>query len=63
MVLLLEKITDQLTVHPDRTWDQFKLMEQALSGALGTRLAYFEGTIEVLCRDSPMRFSEKLLVI
>ena len=47
MVLLLEKITDQLTVHPDRTWDQFKLMEQALSGALGTRLAYFEGTIEV----------------
>lgn len=47
MVLLLEKITDQLTVHPDRTWDQFKLMEQALSGSLGTRLAYFEGTIEV----------------
>ena len=31
MVLLLEKITDQLMVHPDRTWEQFKLMEQALS--------------------------------
>lgn len=47
MVLLLQKIADQLTVHPDRTWDQFKLMEQALAGSPGIRLAYFEGSIEV----------------
>ncbi|MBW4475241.1 MAG: Uma2 family endonuclease [Stenomitos rutilans HA7619-LM2] len=40
--------TDQRIVLSGRSWEQFKLIQQGLEDSPGTRLFYFDGTIEIL---------------
>jgi Uma2 family endonuclease len=49
MVQLLQKpIPDQRIIQSDRTWQQFKLVQEGLATAPGVRLSYYHGTIEIL---------------
>ena len=58
MVQTLLKAPVQLLVHHDRTWTQFKHLQQGYSGSL-VRLSFFQGTVEVLLPGrSHERFAE-----
>ncbi len=49
----------QLLVHRDRTWAQFKHLQQGYDGSTGVRLAFFQGIVEVLLPGrSHERFAE-----
>jgi Uma2 family endonuclease len=49
MVQLLQKpISDQRIIQSDRTWQQFKLIQEGFATAPGVRLSYYNGTIEIL---------------
>jgi Uma2 family endonuclease len=39
---------DQRIVLSGRTWEQFKLVQQGFADSPGVRLAYYDGTIEIL---------------
>jgi Uma2 family endonuclease len=56
MSQILEKPTDQQLVHSGHTWEQFKLIQRGFAGFSGVRLAYYDGTIEILMpgRDHEM---------
>ena len=41
-------VSEQRITYSDRTWEQFKLLEQGLEGLTGLRLFYFDGKIEIL---------------
>lgn len=47
MTSTLQKTTDQRIVLQG-TWEKFKLIQQASADSPGIRLAYFDGTIEIL---------------
>jgi Uma2 family endonuclease len=47
--------TDSLQIYGDRTWEQFKLIQQGLEDSPGVRLFFFEGIVEVLM---PGRYHE-----
>ena len=47
MPQLLDKTTDQRIVHQG-TWEQFKLIQKGFDSSPGVRLAYYEGTIEIV---------------
>lgn len=40
--------TDQRIVLPERTWEQFKLIQRGFENSPGVRLFYWDGTIEIL---------------
>lgn len=46
--LLNQPIQDQRIVQSERTWEQFKLIQQGFDNAPGVRLFYYNGTIEIL---------------
>jgi Uma2 family endonuclease len=46
--LLLSKNTDRQLVYSGIDWQQFKLIQSGFAEASGIRLAYFNGTIEIL---------------
>ncbi|MGB3767419.1 MAG: Uma2 family endonuclease [Phormidesmis sp.] len=39
---------DVLTIHRDKTWEQFKHLQQGFENSHGVRLFYFGGTVEIL---------------
>ena len=39
---------DVLTVHYDKTWEQFRHLQQGFENSRGVRLFYFGGTVEIL---------------
>ena len=41
-------VCEQRITYSDRTWEQFKLLEQGLEGLTGLRLFYFDGKVEIL---------------
>ena len=41
-------VSEQRITYSDRTWEQFKLLEQGLEGLTGLRLFYFNGKVEIL---------------
>lgn len=47
MTQVLLEATDQRIVQHDRTWEQFKLIQQGFEGSPGVRLFYYKGTIEI----------------
>ena len=53
---LLEKTTEQRLIHSGHTWEQFNLIQKGFEGFPGVRLAYYNGTIEILMpgRDHEM---------
>ena len=46
--LLNQPIQDQRIIQPERTWEQFKLIQQGFENSPGVRLFYYNGTIEIL---------------
>jgi Uma2 family endonuclease len=46
--LLLSKNTDRQLIYSGIDWQQFKLIQSGFAEASGIRLAYFNGTIEIL---------------
>ncbi|MBD2092368.1 Uma2 family endonuclease [Microcoleus sp. FACHB-1515] len=60
MTQLLEK-TDQVTVYPDRTWEQFKHIQKGLEGFPNVRLSYYNGTIEVLMPGENHEFFKTII--
>jgi hypothetical protein len=46
--LLLSKHPDRQFVYSGIDWQQFKLIQSGFAEASGIRLAYFNGTIEIL---------------
>jgi Uma2 family endonuclease len=46
--LLLSKNTDRQLIYSGINWQQFKLIQSGFAEASGIRLAYFNGTIEIL---------------
>lgn len=57
---LLEK-TDQVTVYPDRTWEQFKHIQKGLEGVANVRLSYYSGTIEILMPGESHEFFKTII--
>lgn len=54
MVQLLEKpATDQGIIQTDRTWEQFKHVQQGFENSPNVRLAFYEETIEILVPGQP----------
>jgi Uma2 family endonuclease len=47
MVQLLDRSQDQVMTFPG-TWESFRLVQQGLRESPGARLAYYDGTIEIL---------------
>ena len=41
-------VSEQRITYSDRTWEQFKLLEQGLEGLTGLQLFYFDGKVELL---------------
>lgn len=56
MSQLLKKPAGQRLIHSGHTWEQFKLIQKGFEGSPGVRLAYYDGTIEILMpgRDHEM---------
>jgi Uma2 family endonuclease len=46
--LLTQPIQDQRIIQSERTWEQFKLIQQGFANSPGIRLFYYNGTIEIL---------------
>jgi Uma2 family endonuclease len=46
--LLSPPSQDQRIIHHNRSWAQFKLIEQGFEGSTGVRLSYYAGTIEII---------------
>ncbi len=44
---------DCRTTHYNRTWEQFKLIQQGFEHSPGMRLSYYQGTIEILMPGTP----------
>jgi Uma2 family endonuclease len=62
MVQLIEKTSDDhLTLYPDRTWEQFKLIQKGLEGSPGVRLFYYDGMIEILMPGLPHEMFKKII--
>ncbi|MBD1865757.1 Uma2 family endonuclease [Cyanobacteria bacterium FACHB-471] len=44
----IPQTTDQRIVLPERTWKQFKLIQQGFEASPGVHLFYYDGTVEIL---------------
>jgi Uma2 family endonuclease len=61
MAQLLNTTTDQRLVFPDRTWEQFKLIQKGFEGSPGVRLFYYNGTIEILMPGEDHEFFKTII--
>lgn len=52
---------DQRTVYPNRTWEQFKLIQKGFEGLAGVRLSYFNGTIEIVMPGRDHEFFSRII--
>jgi|GEM_PF-5877828 hypothetical protein len=46
--LLNQPSQDQRIIQAERTWEQFKLIQQGFENSPGIRLFYYDGTLEIL---------------
>jgi len=56
MIQTLEKpkaSEDTVTVYHDRSWKQFKHLQQGLEGSPGVRLSFYEGVVEIFMPGQP----------
>ncbi|HEY9631732.1 MAG TPA: Uma2 family endonuclease [Coleofasciculaceae cyanobacterium] len=60
MTSTLQKPTDQRIVIQG-TWEKFKLIQQASADSPGIRLAYFDGTIEILMPGQEHEFFKSII--
>jgi Uma2 family endonuclease len=54
---------EQRITYCDRTWEQFKLIEQGLEGLKGLRLFYFDGKVEILMPGQAHELFKTILAI
>ena len=59
--LLLSKNTDRQLVYSGIDWQQFKLIQSGFAEASGIRLAYFNGTIEILMPGRTHEFFKSII--
>jgi Uma2 family endonuclease len=52
---------DQRIVQSDRTWEQFKLVQQGLQNSRGVRLFFYQGTIEILLPGLDHEFYKSII--
>jgi Uma2 family endonuclease len=50
---------DRVMVYPDRTWEQFKAIQQGLDGLAGVRLSFYEGVVEIFMPGQPHEIFKK----
>jgi Putative restriction endonuclease len=60
-VLLLPKHADRQLVYSGIDWQQFKLIQAGFAEAPGIRLAYFNGTIEILMPGRTHEFFKSII--
>jgi Uma2 family endonuclease len=61
MTQLLEKLADQRIVLTERTWQQFKLIQQGFENLHGVRLSYYDGAIEILMPGQEHEFFKSII--
>ncbi|MBE9157376.1 Uma2 family endonuclease [Nodosilinea sp. LEGE 06152] len=61
MPTVLSSTTDQRAVYGDRTWAQFKLIQQGLEDCPGVRLFYHNRTVEVLMPGRDHEFFKSVI--
>lgn len=61
MTQLLSKATDQRIIHPNRTWEQFKLVQKGFEGSPGVHLFYYNSTIEILMPGPEHEFFKSII--
>lgn len=61
--LLSHPIPDQRIVLPDRTWEQFKLIQRGFEDAKGVKLSYVDGTIEIVMPGREHEFFSRFIGI
>lgn len=59
--LLLSKNTDRQIIYSGINWQQFKLIQSGFADASGIRLAYFNGTIEILMPGRNHEFFKSII--
>jgi Uma2 family endonuclease len=52
---------DCRTTHRNRTWEQFKLIQQGFEHSPGIRLSYYQGTIEILMPGTPHELFKRII--
>jgi Uma2 family endonuclease len=50
-------------VHTNRTWEQFQHLQQGFENTRGMRLAYFNGTIEIIMPGKPHELFKSVIAI
>ncbi|MGF1519976.1 MAG: Uma2 family endonuclease [Nodosilinea sp.] len=61
MPTVLSSTTDQRVAYGDRTWEQFKLIQQGLEDCPGVRLFYYNRTVEVLMPGRDHEFFKSVI--
>ncbi|WP_313887237.1 MULTISPECIES: hypothetical protein [Cyanophyceae] len=61
MPTVLSSSTDQRVAYGDRTWAQFKLIQQGLEDCPGVRLFYYNRTVEVLTPGRDHEFFKSVI--
>ncbi|MBW4418122.1 MAG: Uma2 family endonuclease [Myxacorys californica WJT36-NPBG1] len=61
MTQLIGQTGDQHTIHHDRSWEQFKLIQKGFEGSPGVRLFFYSGTIEILTPGSEHEFFKGII--
>lgn len=57
----LNQSTDQRLILHERTWEQFQLIQKGFEGSPGTRLFYYNGTIEILMPGEDHEFFKTII--
>jgi Uma2 family endonuclease len=52
---------DRVTVYHDRTWEQFKHIQQGLEGSPGVRLTFYEGVVEIFLPGQPHEIFKNII--
>jgi Uma2 family endonuclease len=61
MAPVLAPSKDQRLVYTERTWEQFKAIQQGLEGCPGVRLFYYKGTVEIFMPGQDHEFFKSVI--
>ena len=54
---------DVLSIHPDRTWEQFKCLQKGFENVQRVKLFYYDGTVEILMPGQAHELFKKIIAI
>jgi Uma2 family endonuclease len=58
---ILKQTDDRILVYPNRTWEQFKHIQQGLEDSPGVRLAFYDGVVEIFMPGRPHEIFRTLI--